>query len=94
MKTYGLLIYRDIEPRPTRRTFYGFEFALRWKRCQRLLLAGKETDRTGKRFVRPEAMPPIKEPLDIHARSAGRVKVVHEDVEQSGVLHRASVVLS
>jgi hypothetical protein len=39
-------------------------------------------------------MPPIEEPLDIHARSAGRVEMIHKDVEQSGVLHGASVVLS
>ena len=87
MTTYALFVYRDIELRPACWTFYGFEFALRWKRCQRLLLAGKKADRTWKRFVRPEAMPPIKEPLDIHARSAGRVKMIHKDVEQSGVLH-------
>ena len=94
MKTCALFVYRDIELCPTSGTFYGFEFALRCKRCQRLLLAGKKADRTRKRFVRPEAMPSFKEPLDIHARSAGRVKMIHKDVEQSGVLHGASVVLS
>jgi hypothetical protein len=90
LKTYALFIYRNIELRLTSGTFYEFDFALRWKRGQRLLFAGKKADRTWKRFVRPEAMPPVEESLDLHARGAGRVKMIHKDVEQSGVLHRTS----
>jgi hypothetical protein len=88
LETHVLFIYRYIELRPTCRAFDGFEFALRWQCCERLLLAGKKADRTWKRFMRPEVMPPINEPLDVHSRSAGRFQMVHKDVEKCGVLHR------
>jgi hypothetical protein len=85
--SHSSFIYRYIELRPASRTFDGFEFALRWKRCQRLLLAGKKADRTWKRFMWSQAMPPVNEPLDVQSPSAGRFQVVHKDVEKCGVLH-------
>jgi hypothetical protein len=68
LETYALFIDRDIELRPASRTFDGFEFALRWKRCQRLLLAGQVANRARKRFLWSQAMPSINEPLNLDWR--------------------------
>jgi hypothetical protein len=68
VETYALFIYRNIELRPTSRTFDGFEFALRWQCCERLLLAGQVANRARKRFLCSQAMPSINEPLNLDWR--------------------------
>ncbi|WP_062641623.1 hypothetical protein [Caballeronia arationis] len=63
------------------------EFASRRQCCKWLFFSSEEADRTGKRFVRSQAVPTVDEPFNVHWLCAGRFQIVHQDVEQSGVLH-------
>jgi hypothetical protein len=70
---FRLLVNRYIELRSTSRTFNRLEFASRRQCCKRLFFSSQEADRTWKRFVRSQAVPPVDEPLNVHWRCAGRL---------------------